>query len=176
MTGNLLRVVMVPLLLVAAASVLTGCESSSKRQHARMDVTKASSGQQFDQMVTNAALHDRSVADVHFISHSSELSGAGELRLNRLAAILNTYGGVLRYETVLADKALVEQRIAHVREYLALVGCDMARVEIAVMRSGGHGMSAKDAIARTERGTSADGQAGGGGNAGMIPGPMNQGQ
>ncbi len=176
MTAKLLRNALVPLLLVATTSALTGCESSSKRQHARMDVSKASAGQHFDQMVTNAALHDRSVADLHFISHSSELSGTGELRLNRLAAILNTYGGTLRYETVMADAAMIEKRVANVREYLSLVGCNMAAVDIAVMRSGGHGMSATEAMAKTERGTSPDQQGGGGGNTSLIPGPMNQDQ
>jgi len=176
MTGKVLRNVMVPLLLVASAGVLAGCESSSKRQHARMDVTAASTGQQFDQMVTNAALQDRSVADLHFIAHSSELSGAGELRLNRLAAIFNTYGGTLRYDTVLDDPAMIEARLANVREYLTLVGCDMARVDFAVMRSGGHGMSATEAMAKTARGTDPQAQGGGGGNTAMIPGLMNQGQ
>ena len=71
---------------------------------------------------------------------------------------------------------MIEKRIANVRDYLSLVGCDMAAVDIAVMRAGGHGMSATEAMAKTEAGTNPDQQGGGGGTTSMIPGPMNQDQ
>lgn len=101
-------------------------------------------------MVDNAILHDMSIADIHFIPHSKELSGTGVARLDRMAPLLDTYGGMVRYETVLIDEEMVASRLDQVREYLDLTGCDMSRVELKVMLSGGRGMPASDAIQAEE--------------------------
>lgn len=104
-------------------------------------------------MVDNAILSDMSVADIHFIPHTSELSGVGEARLSRMAKLLNTYGGTVRYETQLNDEAVIGQRLDHVREYLALTGCDMKRVEITTGMAGGRGLTGEEAIKNLKAGT-----------------------
>ena len=48
---------------------------------------------------------------------------------------------------------MVKQRLEHVREYLALTGCDMGRVEIKAMISGGRGLAATKAIQVDLKGT-----------------------
>lgn len=107
----------------------------------------------FMNMADNAMLHDMSIADFHFVPHTAELSGTGAARLNRMAALLDTYGGIVRYETLNTDEAMVKQRLDHVHEYLALTGCDMGRVQIKAMISGGRGMAATKAIQVDLKGT-----------------------
>jgi hypothetical protein len=107
----------------------------------------------FNTMVCQAALSDMSVADIHFVAHSSELNGTGTYRLDRLAPLLETYGGTVRYDTSLTDSKLVQERIAHVREYLATTGIDTKRVDVQVMLPGGEGMSGKEAVKALQQGT-----------------------
>jgi hypothetical protein len=114
----------------------------------------------FTYMVDNAMLHDMSVADVHFVPHTAELSGTGAARLNRMATLLDAYGGTVRYETFSTDDAMVKHRLEHVREYLALTGCDMGRVEIKAMISGGRGLAATKAIQVDLKGTAKDAKGG----------------
>ncbi|HNQ21912.1 MAG TPA: hypothetical protein PKK06_02345 [Phycisphaerae bacterium] len=123
----------------------------------------------FKYMTDNAAMHDLSVADFHFVPHTSELSGVGIARLNRLSALLKVYGGTLRYETFADDDALVAQRLTHVRDYLAGAGCDMEQVKVEAALSGGRGMSAEEAIEIMERGTA---NPAGGAAPGMAMSPM----
>lgn len=118
-----------------------------------MDCAKAHYGTHMTDMADNAMLQDMSVADFHFVPHTSELSGTGADRLERMAALLNTYGGTVRYETDLRDQELLKKRMDHVREYLAVAGCNMDRVEVKAMISGGRGMAADKAIIVDLKGT-----------------------
>ncbi len=115
-------------------------------QMAHMDATFDAHRSTFSQMPDNAMLHDMSLADFHFVAHTSELSGTGMARLDRLAEYLSSYGGLVRYESHVPDDALVNQRLAHVSEYLALVGCDMGRVQVERKISGGRTTPANRAI------------------------------
>ncbi|RJP32268.1 MAG: hypothetical protein C4547_14120 [Phycisphaerales bacterium] len=107
----------------------------------------------FVYMADNAMLHDMSINDAHFIPHTSELSGTGVARLIRFARLLNTYGGTVRYETFEPDAELVTERMGHVREFLASADCNMERVAVRSMMSGGRGARAIDAIGAMNRGT-----------------------
>lgn len=167
-------------LLAVVGLSLCGCaspRSSSERHSARMDEAKdAASRVYLTQMADNAAMHDMSVADMHFVPHGSKLSGTGVKRLDQLAAILHTHGGTVRYETYLADAELIKHRLDQAREYLAMAGCDMERSDVQLMISGGRGMSAKDAIkiiggdTETEEGSSGSEDAEGGGFADLLKG------
>ena len=143
------------LVFMTAACNSSQLQSPSAIQMSRMDEVKADHGRHFSQMVDNAILSDPSVVDLHFIAHSEEISGVGELRLGRLAPILNTYGGTVHYATVLADADLVARRLARVREYLTLAGCNMERVEVVVGRPRGRGMLADEAVQQLREGTAA---------------------
>ena len=144
------RLILVPAAFVAG----TACNqplTSTDIHEASMDEASARPRAHFSYMVDNAIAHDMSIADFHFVGHTSELSGTGTARLDRMASFLNTYGGTVRYETFLSDEELIRQRLGHVREYIALVGCDMERVEVTTMLSGGRGMTAKRAIEIDDR-------------------------
>jgi hypothetical protein len=158
------RLIVTPSLLVlicACSHPRTANEQFTKR----MQETRSVSAPSFTYMSDNAMLHDMSLADINFVPHSSELSGTGTARLDRMAYLLNAYGGTVRYETTATDEALVEQRLEHVREYLALVGCSMERVEVKAMQSGGRGLPADEAIEIKEKGTRPDNGGGSGGGA-----------
>jgi len=142
---------------LAVASI--ACNSHSKPftptavEMQQMDYAKAHYGSHMTDMADNALLQDMCVADFHFVAHTSELSGTGVHRLDRMAVLLNTYGGTVRYETNLRDEELVKKRLDHVREYLAVAGCNMDRVEVKTMLSGGRGMAADKAIIVDLKGT-----------------------
>jgi outer membrane protein OmpA-like peptidoglycan-associated protein len=113
-----------------------GCHGPNRDQTAtqlhlsHMDQARANYGQHLDDMVDNAILHDMSLADHHFVPHSSEISGTGVRRLDRMAHLLSTYGGTVHYQTDAANADLVNRRLEHVKEYLTVAGCDMDRVNI----------------------------------------------
>ena len=109
-------------------------------------------GAHLTDMADNAILHDMAVVDLHFVAHTPELSGTGVARLDRMATFLDTYGGTVRYDTALFDEDLIQRRLDNVREYLALTGCDMSRVEVKTELSGGRGDRAKKLIAVDDRG------------------------
>jgi hypothetical protein len=92
-------------------------------------------------------MHDMSIADLHFIPHSPNLSGAGEARLERYAELLATSGGTLCYDTRIENKELLDARLAMAREFLAhaVPGRNEVRVELGM--AGGRGMMATEAIA-----------------------------
>jgi hypothetical protein len=157
------RLMLIPGLLVLATSC-NETRTATQIQMDEMDKTKALANAHLAHMVDNAMLQDMSIADHHFVGHTAELSGTGVARLDRMAPFLDAYGGVVRYETYCPDEALVRERIEHVREYLALLECDMHRIEIKQMISGGRGMSADEAIEKKAKGTAKPGpDASGGG-------------
>ena len=148
---------------LSSAIVLGACNQPNQTyiHMERMDEGVEAFGSYFRDMADNALLRDMSIADLHFIAHTDELSGVGAERLDRMAALLQTYGGTVRYETYLADEDMVQRRIGHVREYLTLVGCNMDRVSIAVQAPGGRGMRGDEAVRQAIEGT-ASGVLGGG--------------
>jgi hypothetical protein len=149
------RLFLLPVLLLAT----TACNrplTTTELQTLRMEEAQWEYGAHLTSMTDNAILHDMSVADIHFIPHTSELSGVGVARLNRMAKLLSTYGGTVRYETRLSDQELIDPRLEHVREYLTLAGCDMDRVSVVTMRSAGRGMPGDEAVEKFEKGTAAE--------------------
>ena len=152
MSVKFIRLTILPPLLVAVA----GCKSAptgTNLSMQRMDESRDAPRSHLAYMVDNAILHDMSVADLHFVPHSAELNGTGVARLDRMAKLVDVYGGTVRYETALTDQFLISQRIENVREYLSVTGCDMGRVDVRAMISGGRGMPADEAIKIMEQGT-----------------------
>jgi len=133
-----------------ALAAMIGCQGKYRtavtQDMQRMDKTLATPRAYLANSVDNAILHDMSLADFHFVPHSTELSGSGVARLDRMALMLDTYGGTVRYEAGTTDERLIEGRLDHVREYLSLVGCSMDKVKLATAVSGGQGGRASVAI------------------------------
>lgn len=158
--------------VASLVGALSGCgnkmKTGTQMSAERMDEAREHAMEHLTDMSDNAALHDMSLADIHFVPHTGELSGTGEHRLDRLAPMLEHYGGTVHYETSETDKTQVDLRLAHVRDYLKLAGCDMGKVKVEVGLSGGRGTSADHAIKVAKRGTvKGGGGQGSGGGAGM---------
>ncbi len=105
-------------------------------------------------MVENAAAHDMSVADIHFVPHTSALNELGMKRLNMLGIFLAKYGGKVRYETESTDTERNQARVDQIRRYFVEAGYDMTHIAVAPEMSGGRGMTAADALVAKERATS----------------------
>jgi hypothetical protein len=175
MLGSYRRLVFLPPLLLASAAC-NSARTATDLNMDRMEASRQAYGTHFTHMVDNAILRDMSVADAHFVPHTAEINGIGEVRLNRMAAFLNTYGGKVRYETLEGDEALVEARLSNVREYLELTGCDMGRVQVLAMMAGGRGLPGDEAVKKFTRGIAKEGEQSGS----LLPGvgmlPQSQGK
>ena len=150
----ILVLILVSSLLAVGLACDKGDPTTSQMMMDRMDRSKEAYGEHLVQMADNGMLQEMAVVDHHFVAHSSELSGTGAATLDRLAPYLNTYGGTVRYETYDDDETLVAERIEHVREYLALAGCDMDRIQVEQRMAGGRTRPATEALRAYVRGTS----------------------
>jgi len=146
----------------AIVCVASGCQqckvcddplTENEKTLRKLDASGKAPQEHWNDMADNAMLHDMTVADFHFVPHSGEISGTGAARLDRMATLLDAYGGTVRYETFEPDEALVKKRLEHVKEYLTTTGCDMKRVDIKAMISGGRGINANKAIMVDIKGT-----------------------
>jgi hypothetical protein len=90
-------------------------------------------------------LADMSIADIHFVPHSTFLSGAGEARLERYAELLAAHGGSLNYDTAINDGKLLDARLKSARDFLAQACPGGQPVDVMIGPSGGRGMSNKEA-------------------------------
>ncbi|HKQ46697.1 MAG TPA: hypothetical protein VJZ71_01360 [Phycisphaerae bacterium] len=90
-------------------------------------------------------LADMSIADIHFVPHSTCLSGVGEARLERYAELLAARGGTLNYDTAMNDPKLLDARLQAARDFLAQACPGGQPVDVLVGPAGGRGMSNKEA-------------------------------
>jgi len=133
--------------LVACCSLI-GCTEPSERLNAppQGPVDRPNELQPFfAYMVDNSMMSDVSIADVHFVPHTTELNSLGTTRLARMSTFLDIYGGTVRYETRSGEEDVVNRRLDHVRDFLATTGIDMSRVEVMVAMAGSNQTSAVDA-------------------------------
>ncbi len=142
--------VMVSSVVLVGLLLGTGCEKQGQRLNAPPQGATdnpAALQEQLTYMNDNALLSDMSFGDVHFVPHTAELNGLGVRRLNRYAALLQQYGGTLRYDTDLdEDDELLVARMLHAAEYLQLAGLDSSRFEVELADPGGRGMRSEEAI------------------------------
>jgi hypothetical protein len=142
--------------LVVCCSLI-GCGQPTKRLNAppQGQSDKACEIQPFfAYMVDSAMLSDLSVADIHFVPHTTELNSLGTTRLSRIAKLLGTYGGTVRYATHYDEdeEEFVNERLDHLRGFLATTGIDMSRVEVKVAMAGADHALAAEAIATQKKG------------------------
>jgi hypothetical protein len=155
-------------ILVGMIFLAVGCNQPSERLNAPpQGVCDYPSPLQesFVYMVDNEMLEDLSLADIHFVPHTTELNGLGARRLNRYAKLLQVYGGSIRYATSMTDDRLVDQRMTSIRDYLGTTGIAAERIKITKDLPGGHGMTAREAIVAKATGAGAGDEAAGGTSA-----------
>ena len=100
----------------------------------------------YQAMMDNALISDMSVADIHFVPHTTVLNSLGEQRLQRYADLLMYQGGTLYLETASQDEAKQKARIASVQEFLASAGIEDDRLAAEIGIRAGHGIAAVEAI------------------------------
>jgi hypothetical protein len=89
---------------------------------------------------------DLSIADIHFVPHTAEISGTGEARLERYAELLASSGGTIRYDPLITDEALIHARIEAANAFLKGAVPGTRRVVVAMGLAGGRGMTAKESF------------------------------
>lgn len=100
----------------------------------------------YDHMTDNALLDDMSVSDVHFLPERAQLNSLGEDRLTRLAALIEMYGGTLRYNAACEDEMVVAARTDTIVAFLKGHGVDATADTVTPGLPGGRGMRADEAI------------------------------
>jgi len=153
---------------VLAVVAVVGCAEQGDRLNAppQGDSTRPSELQKnFIYMTDNAAMHDSSVADIHFEPHVAELSGIGVRRLTRTGELLSICGGVICYETSLRDEVLIEARLETLRTFLASAGFDTERITVEAGMSRSRVATADEAIEAKGSATSAETETG----ASLVP-------
>lgn len=92
-------------------------------------------------------ISDQSIADIHFIPHSTRLSGTGKTRLERYAELLADTGGTLHYDTPIQDVKLVEARLTTAKRFLRQKVAGKHVVKVVLGMTKGRGMDAAEAAA-----------------------------
>jgi len=134
---------------LAAAILLAGCNTPNKRlnapPHGQAAETSDLQGT-YTYMTDNALLADMTINDSHFLPHRVLLNDLGLRRLDRLAMLIDAYGGTIRLSTNVADEGLIDARMEAVVDYLTDSGIDTTREIVVRGQAGGEGMSATEAI------------------------------
>lgn len=155
--------------LVAAWPMWTaGCLDPSTRLNAPPQGSTERPNQMQDQyvyMTDNGMMYDMCVSDIHFIPHTSSLSGLGVRRLNRYAELLEGYGGSVHLDTICDDETLNQARLQSINTHLASAGLNMNNVKVERGTAQGRGFDAPTALRVMAEGTVDDTKAGGGGAA-----------
>jgi hypothetical protein len=97
-------------------------------------------------MIDNAILEDMALFDFHFVPNRARLNALGQQRVERLADLIELYGGQINLSSMESDETLLNARLAEVREYLSTCGADVGPDSVMLEQAGGRGISSKDAI------------------------------
>lgn len=137
--------------LALAIGSLGGCAQPAETE--RMNAPPQGAGQRHPLWTELYAYHndqgmmaDRSIADIHFVPGSTDLSGTGVARLERYAELLATTGGTLWYGPSIQNEELINARIAVAEAFLAQVLPGAKTIEVAIGLGQGRGMSAIEAL------------------------------
>ncbi|HPC20967.1 MAG TPA: hypothetical protein PK920_00650 [Phycisphaerae bacterium] len=98
----------------------------------------------YTHMSDNALLADMNLSDVDFIPHRPMLSARGEERLCRIVALMQEYGGEIRYTAENGDRDLVDRRIEVIIDFLTEAGLPAHAVREGL--PGGRGMEAREVL------------------------------
>ena len=135
---------------VAAACVVCGaCQKPVARLNAPPHGTSEEANplqSHYAHMIDNALLEDMTVSDVHFLPHRPLLNTLGRERLSRLAALMEAYGGTIRFSTDLTDEKLIQARTDQITAFLSEAGLDTTQEVLSRDLPGGRGMDAGQAV------------------------------
>ena len=143
----MMRRIWVAAFIVSLVSL--GCNSPGKRlnapPHGETD-NPSNLRETYTQMTDNALLSDMTMNDSHFLPHRALMNDLGLRRLNRLAELIEAYGGTICLNTDETDESLIARRMQAIVDYLSEVGLDTTDELVVVDMPGGTGMLASEAI------------------------------
>lgn len=130
---------------------IVGCEKRSEPTPAQpvaefADKQERPMTRQFDRSCQNADLANMAVSDMHFMPNRAVLNGAGTAKLNRLAWIVDHYGGAIMIDLAELDTPLTRARIDTVVAYLQNVGLARDKIQTMVGLPSTSGMAADEAV------------------------------
>jgi hypothetical protein len=130
--------------------VVAGCQQTAAPRlnappHGTAEQTADLQGT-FEHMIDNALLTDMTISDIHFVPQRSMLNSLGEQRLARMAGLMESYGGAVRFNTREDDEDLVERRVDSIIAFLADEGIDTSTQVLNRELPGGYGVDATQAI------------------------------
>jgi hypothetical protein len=134
---------------LSGLALLVGCENASQSTTVTLDPVQLQMRDYqgtFDYMADSALLADMTLSDYHFLPDRPILTPLGEQRLRRLAALIDAYGGAIRFNTDSRDPVLVAQRTATTMEFLKTQGVDTTVDVLVEEMPGSAPMQAKEAI------------------------------
>lgn len=134
----------------AIALAAVGCQQQRQRLNAPPQgdaAHHAESAAYYAYHDDQGMLADMSIADIHFVPQTAELSGTGLARLERYAELLAATGGTIHYDTASRDQALIETRLATAKAFLKEAVPSARPIEVVVGLPGGRGMTAKESSA-----------------------------
>ena len=142
-------------LVSIVALCLTGCVDPSPKKSLNSPrsfepAERPSVAEFFAYQNDQGMMADMAIADIHFVPHSSALSGTGVARLERYAELLAATGGEVRYATAIRDEALLNERLATAKDFLAQVIPSNQCVDVVIGLPGGRGMTAQEALTGRE--------------------------
>lgn len=144
-----MRKMLVGFVALAAVHLLVSCDQAGERYGeipVTLDEARWNAEARYQAMMDNALVSDMSMADIHFVPHTTVLNALGEQRLRRYADLLMFEGGTLYLETTSTDEAMHQARIASIGNFLASAGIEDDRIAVAVGIRAGRGIAAVEAI------------------------------
>lgn len=101
---------------------------------------------QTDRSCENADLADMAVCDFHFLPDRDILSSTGTARLNRLAWLVDRYGGGIVLDFAEPKSALAKARMKTVEQYLLALGLAKDKIKLTMDLPKSQGMQAAEAM------------------------------
>ncbi|TWT40309.1 hypothetical protein RAS1_40170 [Phycisphaerae bacterium RAS1] len=137
---------LVPIAVVAG---LLGCASPAPRLNAPPHGSASEDSSMrgtFVYMADNAMLADMTVSDVHFVPHRPMLNTLGQERVQRLAGLIDAYGGAIRFSSDVSDAGLLSDRTQAILACLTEAGVDARPELVQADLAGDAGMNAAEVL------------------------------
>ncbi|NLX04431.1 MAG: hypothetical protein GXY33_04725 [Phycisphaerae bacterium] len=148
---RLIRLTLVPAIISLLICSVAGCccEKRDKVETKSVSACPARPDhpltRQNDRQAENADMADMALTDIHFLPNRPILNGTGTDKLNRLAWIVENYGGTIVLNLREPRSVLTDERMDTVVAYLKQWGLPEAKVQVTVGLPPNQGMSAEEA-------------------------------
>ncbi len=144
------RMIVTLIVVSVPALGLLGCQNHDKVETQEPQEKVATTAEKFDLQLDrqseNADLTDMVLCDIHFLPRRPILNGTGTVRLNRLAWLVDRYGGKIMLDFEETESELADARMKTVKAYLKACGLTEGVAQVAFGLPETKGMHANEAI------------------------------